>query len=83
VVKLAAARRAGAEALEAIAMDERWIARDPVKLALANNPATPSRVVLGLLPYLMLQDQRILATGASRGLIRERAASLLSCRVGG
>ena len=27
VVKLAAARRAGAEALEAIAMDERWIAR--------------------------------------------------------
>ena len=80
VVKLAAARRAGAEALEAIAQDERWITRYPVKVALANNPATPTRVVLGLLPYLMRQDLRILATAASHGLVRERAASLLSGR---
>jgi hypothetical protein len=80
VVKLASTRRAGAEALEAIAQDERWIARYPVKIALANNPATPTRVVLGLLPYLMRQDLRILATEASRRLVQERAASLLSLR---
>jgi hypothetical protein len=51
VVKLAASRRAGPQALEIVAQDDRWIARYPVKLALANNPATPARIALGLLPY--------------------------------
>jgi len=82
VVKLAASRQASPEALEVIAQDDRWIARYPVKIALANNPATPLRVVLGLLPYLLNQDLRELADGSSRPEVRGQAASLLSSRPG-
>lgn len=80
VLKLAASRRAGPEALEAIAQSDRWIARYPVKVALANNPATTTRVVLGLLPYLLRQDLRELSASSSRGEVREQAASLLARR---
>jgi len=82
VVKLAASRRAAPEVLEVIAQDDRWIARYLVKVALANNPATPSRVVLGLLPYLLHQDLRALAEGSSRAKVREQASNLLSQRPG-
>ncbi len=80
VVKLAASRRAGPEVLEVIAQDHRWIARYPVKVALANNPTTPLRVVLGLLPYLLQQDLRALAAGSSRAKVRDQASRLLSRR---
>jgi hypothetical protein len=80
VLKLAASRRAHPEALEAIAQDDRWIVRYPVKVALANNPAAPMRIVLGLLPYLVRQDLRDLSAGASRPEVRARAASLLARR---
>jgi hypothetical protein len=80
VVKLAASRRAAPEVLEVIAQDDRWVARYPVKVALANNPATPLRVVLGLLPYLLHQDLRAVAAGSSRAEVREQASSLLSQR---
>jgi len=82
VVKLAASRRAAPEVLEVIAQEERWIARYPVKVALANNPTTPVRVVLGLLPYLLRQDLRAVAAGSSRAEVRGRASSLLSQRPG-
>jgi hypothetical protein len=82
VVKLAASRRATPEVLEIIAQDDRWIARYPVKVALVNNPATPLRVVLGMLPYLLQQDLRALAAGSSRPELRVRASSLLSRRPG-
>ncbi len=78
VLKLAASRRANPEGLEAIAQADRWIVRYPVKVALANNPATPMRIVLGLLPYLMRQDLRDLSAGASRPEVRAHAASLLA-----
>jgi hypothetical protein len=77
VVKLAASRRTTPEVLEVIAQDGRWIARYPVKVALANNPATPSRVVFGLLPYLLHQDLRAVAVGSSRPEVREQASNLL------
>jgi hypothetical protein len=80
VVKLAASRRAAPEVLEVIAQDDRWIARYPVKMALANNPTSPTRVVLGLLPYLLYQDLRALAVGSSRAEVREQASRLLSRR---
>ncbi len=80
VVKLAAARRVHPDALDAIAQDDRWIARYPVKVALANNPATPIRIVLGLLPHLVRQDLRDLSAGASRAEVRAHAASLLARR---
>ncbi len=82
VVKLAASRRTRPEVLEVIAQDDRWIARYPVKVALAHNPTTPLRVVLGLLPYLLHQDLRAVAAGSSRPAVREQAASLLSRRGG-
>ncbi len=80
VLKLAASRRVAPEILGAVAQCDRWITRYPVKLALANNPVTPTRVVLGLLPYLMRQDLQWLATGARRDEVREQAASLLQQR---
>jgi len=78
VLKLAAARRAGPESLEAIAQNDDWIARYPVKVALANNPATPTRIVLALLPYLLRQDLRELSAGSSRVEVRAQAAALLA-----
>lgn len=80
VVKLAASRRASVEALEALVESDLWIARYGVKLALANNPATPARVVLGLLPHLMRQDLRDLAASNRRGDVRGHAMSLLARR---
>lgn len=77
VMKLAASRRSRPEALEAIAQDDRWIVRYPVKLALAINPTTPARVILTLLPYLMRQDLKELAARATREEVRSRAAALL------
>jgi hypothetical protein len=79
-LKLAASRRASAEALEAIAQDDRWVARYPIKVALANNPAAPMGIVVGLLPHLMSQDLRILAGSASREIIRAQALALLARR---
>jgi hypothetical protein len=78
VVKLAAARRVAPEALAAIARDARWVARYAVKLALAGNPATPLRVILALLPYLLRQDLRALAGRAPRPEVRLEAARLLA-----
>jgi hypothetical protein len=80
VVKLAASRRATPEVLEVISQDDRWIARYAVRVALANNPTTPLRVVQGLLPYLLHQDLRAVAAGSSRTEVREQAESLLSQR---
>jgi hypothetical protein len=53
-----------------------------VKLALASNPTTPTRIVLGLIPYLMKQDLRTLSTRANRGAIRDKAAAFLARRLG-
>jgi hypothetical protein len=77
VVKLAASRRAEPGVLEAIARDGRWVARYPVKLALASNPATPGRIAAALLPYLLARDLRDLALTGPGPAVREQAASLL------
>jgi hypothetical protein len=82
VVKLAASRRAGPQALEAIAQDDRWIVRYAIKVALANNPTAPIRIVIGLLPYLMHQDLRTLSASSSREDVRIQAAALLARRSG-
>ena len=82
VVRLAASRRAAPDALEAIAQDHGWIARYPVKVALANNPVTPTRIVLGLLPYLLRQDLRALSVSTARDAVREQVRTLLARRSG-
>jgi hypothetical protein len=68
--------------LETIAQDDRWIVRYPIKIALANNPATPIRIVIGLLPYLMHQDLRALSASTSREDVRTQATALLTRRSG-
>ncbi len=83
VVRLAASRRATPEALEAIVLEDRWIARYPVKVALANNPVTSPRVVFNLLPYLLRQDLKCIATASPNREIRQQASSLLARRPGG
>jgi hypothetical protein len=80
VVKLAASRQANPEALELIAQDERWVARYPVKVALASNPLSPTRVVVSLLPYLLYQDLRMVAARDSRSEVRRQISGLISWR---
>jgi hypothetical protein len=81
VVKLSAARRVNPEALRAIAEDANWIARYPVKVALANNPTVPSDLMAGILPHLLDQDLRMLATADRRVEVRRQAAALLAGRL--
>lgn len=83
VVALAASRRAAAEALEVIAQDSRWVTRYPVRLALANNPASPARLVVSLLPYLLRQDLRAVASSSPRQDIRAHAEALLARQLEG
>jgi hypothetical protein len=82
VVTLAASRRVTPEALEAVVQDDRWIARYRVKVALANNPGTPARIVLGLLPYLMRQDLQDLALSTARPEVRQQATAFVAQRSG-
>lgn len=81
VVALAASRRASARALEAIAGDARWARRYGVALALVNNPRTPTRIALALLPGLLRQDLvEVAEMGRLRPEVRDRARSLLDLR---
>ncbi len=80
VVNLAASKRASPETLELISQDERWVTRYPVKVALANNPSTPPRVVVSLLPYLLYRDLRLVAARDTRTEVRRQAMGLLSSR---
>lgn len=81
VVKLAASRRSSARALEAIARDSRWVRRYGVALALVNNPRTPTRIVLALLPGLLRQDLvEVAEEGRVRPELREKARTLLDLR---
>ena len=77
VVALAASRRASAEVLEVIARDSRWITQYPVRLALANNPSAPAHLIVSLLPYLLRQDLRAVASSSPRQDIRAQAEALL------
>jgi hypothetical protein len=81
VVKLSAARRVNPAALRAIAADANWISRYAVKVALANNPTVPPDLVAGILPHLLDQDLRLLATADRRVEVRRQAAALLAGRV--
>ena len=81
VVKLAASRRSSAHALEAIARDSRWVRRYIVALALVNNPRTPTRIALALLPGLLRQDLvEVAEEGRVRPEVREKARALLDLR---
>jgi hypothetical protein len=81
VVGLAASPRSAAPALEAIARDSRWVRRYGVALALVNNPRTPVRIALALLPRLLRQDLvEVAEEGRVRLEVREKARALLELR---
>jgi len=83
VVALAASRRASAEVLGVIAQDSRWISRYPVRLALASNPFAPAHLIVSLLPYLLRQDLRAVASSSPRQDIRAHAQALLERQLEG
>ena len=63
VVRVAAKRPGNPAVLEAIYQHKRWFARYAVKLALLNNPQTPPRLTLLILPHIAVPDLLDLAKG--------------------
>ena len=63
VVRVAAKRPANPDVLKAIYEHKRWFDRYPVKLALLNNPQTPPRLTLLILPHIAVPDLLELAKG--------------------
>ncbi len=66
-----------APVLELIAVDRRWSARYPIRLALARNPATPLAAALRLLPQLHKPDLRGVAADPRLAEPLRRRARLL------
>lgn len=77
VVRLAATGRSGA-VLELVAGTVRWGRRRAVAAALSTNPATPFRVVLGLLPRLDKRQLRAITGNQALAAPIRRRARLLS-----
>ncbi|MBI3989049.1 MAG: hypothetical protein HY347_05475 [candidate division NC10 bacterium] len=81
VLKIVSSPRVSSTVLEAVALDPRWRDRYLVKLALVYNPLTPTRIALGFLPFLLIQDLTELAQeGRVSGLVRAEARKLLHLR---
>jgi len=81
VIRLAADKETRGEVLEEVAAHPRWVSRYRVKVALAFNPATPTRVALGLLRLLMSQDLEELGRdGRVSEVISRRARDILRRR---
>jgi hypothetical protein len=56
VVRIASKRPTGAEVLRVVYRDQRWVNHYVVKLALVNNPYTPTQISVSLLNFLLEQD---------------------------
>ena len=61
IVRLCARRPVKAKVLVEVFLNQRWVLRYRVRLALALNPHTPEHVVLQLVPHLAPSDLRELA----------------------
>jgi hypothetical protein len=61
IVRLCARRPVQAKVLMEVFLNQRWVLRYRVRLALALNPFTPEHVVLQLVPHLAPSDLRELA----------------------
>jgi hypothetical protein len=73
--------RSGArpDVLTAIGRSGRWSQRNPVKLALARNPATPPSVTLGFLSGLLDRDLKgLIATPTVPHIVRRTAQRILT-----
>jgi hypothetical protein len=81
VIAIAARRPTRPEVLKVIASHGKWSSRYRVRKALACNPYTPDGISLRLLPTLLIQDLRFLATsGALLPALREEALALIARR---
>ncbi len=78
VIRLAAGPDVREDVLEAIAVHPRWIPRYRVKVTLACNPLTPTRVSVGLLRLLMAPELRALSRdGRVSAIVSRRAGEIL------
>ena len=81
VIAIAARRPTRAEVMKTIASHTKWSSRYRVRKAIACNPYTPESISIRLLPTLMIQDLRFLASsGALLPELREEAYALIRRR---
>jgi hypothetical protein len=83
VVRMASRSPVREEVLTAIAGHPRWGVCRRVRLTVAHNPGTPTRIALGLLHLLLDQDLRAIAGDRRLSrVVTDRAAALLKDRLG-
>ncbi len=81
VEKFAASRSVSDEIIRGIAQNPRWLRQYGVIHALAQNPKTPPRISLGVLPRLSVRDLKRLSTNRNiSAAVRVQAQRLLSRR---
>jgi len=69
------------EVIRIIAANPRWMRRYAVKMAIAQNPKTPVRTAVNLLPHLRMQDLKRLARDRNvQGPVRSHAQQVLRRR---
>ena len=81
VIAIAARRPTRAEVMKTVASHKKWSSRYRVRKAIACNPHTPESIAIRLLPTLMIQDLRFLASsGALLPELREEVHALIQRR---
>jgi len=81
VIAIAARRPTRPEVMKVIASHGKWSSRYRVRKALACNPYTPDSIAIRLLPTLLIQDLRFLASsGALLPELREEVLALIARR---
>ena len=75
-------KTASPKALKIVAEHKEWIAKYPVKIALVNNPHTPSEITVELVPDLLQQDLiRLIQGSGISSNVRALAVKLLKERI--
>ena len=83
-VRIAAQRPTTAAVLETVAKNRRWSSRYRIRKTLAFNPYTPEAIATRLLPTLMIQDLRFIASsGVLLPEVQSAAQSILKARESG
>lgn len=81
VEKIAASRSASDEVIRGIAQNHRWLRQYGVIRALSENPKTPPRVAIEILPRLSVRDLKKLSTNRNiSSAVRVQAQRILSRR---
>jgi len=81
VIAIAARRPTRPEVMKTVASHKKWSSRYRIRKAIACNPYTPESIAIRLLPTLLIQDLRFLASsGALLPELREEVHALISRR---